>query len=71
MSSQPSTPLRATEPHQTSAPRGVTPYPGMVWMPSGTFRIGSETHYPAPCSPVLVHTPISYVGFRYIVRPAR
>jgi formylglycine-generating enzyme len=28
------------------AHEGHAPYPGMVWMPGGTFRMGSDRHYP-------------------------
>ena len=32
-----------TSPH---GPPGPAPFPGMVWIPGGTFRMGSEDHYP-------------------------
>jgi len=38
-------------------PEGAeAPYPGMKWVPGGTFRMGSDTHYPeeAPAGPVSV-----------------
>jgi formylglycine-generating enzyme len=25
---------------------GAAPFPGMVWIPGGTFRMGSDKHYP-------------------------
>ncbi len=37
--------------HQTGtapvvAPPGPAPFPDMVWIPGGTFKMGSEDHYP-------------------------
>ncbi|HTG84529.1 MAG TPA: SUMF1/EgtB/PvdO family nonheme iron enzyme, partial [Gemmatimonadales bacterium] len=29
-----------------SVPPGDPPFPDMVWVPGGTFRMGSEDHYP-------------------------
>ena len=44
MSSQPAiTPSPPVEPRE--AP-GAPPLPGMVWIPGGTFRMGSDKHYP-------------------------
>jgi len=39
----------------TEAP-GEPPHPGMVWVPGGTFTMGSEKHYPEekPSGPVSV-----------------
>ena len=28
------------------APPGPAPFPDMVWIPGGTFQMGSEDHYP-------------------------
>jgi sulfatase modifying factor 1 len=40
----------------TTAARGA-PIPGMIWVPGGTFRMGSDAHYPeeAPAHQVVVH----------------
>ena len=37
-------------------PPGPAPAPGMVWVPAGTYRMGSDNHYPeeAPSHPVSV-----------------
>jgi len=37
--------METTLPQQTSAP-GAAPYPGMMWIPGGTFLMGSNDHYP-------------------------
>ena len=29
-----------------TAPPGPPPFPDMVWIPGGTFRMGSDKHYP-------------------------
>ena len=29
-----------------AAPPGPAPFPDMVWIPGGTFQMGSEDHYP-------------------------
>ena len=39
MSTSPSTEARTED-------TGPPPYPGMVWIPGGTFRMGSDDHYP-------------------------
>lgn len=43
------------EPNAATDP-GPAPYPGMVWVPGATFRMGSDNHYPeeAPAHPVAV-----------------
>jgi formylglycine-generating enzyme len=43
-----------------SAPSGRPPAKNMVWVPSGTFQMGSDHHYPEEAR---------RVGFRLIVRP--
>jgi len=30
----------------TAPPSGAPPQPGLVWIPGGTFRMGSDAHYP-------------------------
>jgi formylglycine-generating enzyme required for sulfatase activity len=42
----------------------------MMRIPGGTFRMGSDRHYPeeAPVHRVTVDTSTSHVGFRCIVR---
>lgn len=57
------------------APRRAPPTPGMVWVPSGTFRMGSDKHYPeeAPVHRVTVdgfwidRTPVTNRDFRRFV----
>src|SRR5688572_21597432 len=46
MSDQISRPLTLMEPGQTATAPGDPPFPDMVWIPGGTFRMGSEKHYP-------------------------
>ncbi len=46
MSKHHGTPLTVMESAPTSAPPGPPPFPDMVWVPGGTFRMGSEKHYP-------------------------
>src|SRR4029079_14208422 len=41
-----SRPLPVMESGQTPAPAGEPPFPNMVWIPGGTFRMGSDKHYP-------------------------
>src|SRR4029434_5038495 len=36
----------AGEATETEATATSTPFPGMVWIPGGTFRMGSNKHYP-------------------------
>jgi formylglycine-generating enzyme len=47
-------PAPAAEP--LSVPPGAPPLPDMVWVPGGTYRMGSDNHYPeeAPSHPVTV-----------------
>ncbi|HWN17477.1 MAG TPA: formylglycine-generating enzyme family protein [Gemmatimonadales bacterium] len=56
MSDPSSRPLRVMEPGPTPAPAGEPPHPDMVWIPGGTFQMGSEKHYPEerPVHPVTV-----------------
>lgn len=46
---------RPSQPGEAT-PLGAPPYPDMVWIPGGTFRMGSDQHYPeeAPAHPVTV-----------------
>ena len=39
---------RAAGPHTEAAPtpQPEPPFPGMIWIPGGTFRMGSDKHYP-------------------------
>ncbi|MGY1530980.1 formylglycine-generating enzyme family protein [Luteimonas sp. A649] len=54
---------------------GPCPFPGMVWIPGATFRMGSDHHYPeeAPAHPVKVDgfwmdaTPVTNAQFRRFV----
>ena len=47
-------PTPLATPH--SAPPGPPPFPDMLWVPGGTYRMGSDRHYPeeAPAHPVTV-----------------
>jgi formylglycine-generating enzyme len=64
------TPLRAQPPTAET-----TPHPGMVWIPGGSFRMGSDTHYAeeAPVHRVMVdgfwidRTPVTNREFRKFV----
>ena len=38
-------PATASEAPSASAP-GPAPFPDMVWIPGGTFLMGSDKHYP-------------------------
>ena len=33
-------------PTHPSTPPGPAPFPGMAWIPGGTFKMGSDSHYP-------------------------
>jgi formylglycine-generating enzyme len=46
MSDQISRPLTVLKPDETTTPVDEPPFPNMVWIPGGTFRMGSEKHYP-------------------------
>jgi formylglycine-generating enzyme required for sulfatase activity len=56
-------------------PPGPAPSPGMVWVPAGTYRMGSDHHYPeeAPAHPVSVDgfwmdaSPVTNAEFRRFV----
>ena len=66
--------METTLPQQTSAP-GAAPYPGMMWIPGGTFLMGSNDHYPEerPAHRVTVEgfwmdrTPVTNGEFRRFV----
>jgi formylglycine-generating enzyme required for sulfatase activity len=57
------------------APPGPAPFPDMVWVPGGTFRMGSDRHYPeeAPVHRVTVdgfwmdRTPVTNAAFKQFV----
>lgn len=64
-----------TEAVRRIAPRQA-PFPGMVWIPAGTYRMGSDNHYPeeAPAHPVEVDgfwmdaSPVTNAQFRQFVQ---
>lgn len=39
-------PVTLTRPGRDGAAAGPPPRPGMVWLPGGSFRMGSDAHYP-------------------------
>ena len=41
----PKTEIAAVIDNEDDAP-GAPPFPDMVWVPGGTFRMGSDNHYP-------------------------
>src|SRR5262250_2366846 len=49
--------LRATSPQSESLALGKPPFENMVWIPGGTFLMGSDRHYPeeAPAHKVTVN----------------
>ena len=60
----------------TARSPGRPPFPGMVWIPAGGFRMGSDHHYPeeAPAHDVEVagfwidRTPVTNAQFRSFVK---
>jgi sulfatase modifying factor 1 len=48
--------VAATQPSRTARPPGPAPFRDMVWIPGGTFLMGSNDHYPeeAPAHPATV-----------------
>ena len=56
-------------------PRSAPPFPDMIWIPGGTFRMGSDKHYPEerPAHRVTVdgfwmdHTPVTNERFQRFV----
>ncbi len=66
-------PAPAAEPR--TAPPGTPPFADMAWVPGGTFRMGSDRHYPeeAPAHPVTVdgfwmdHYPVTNESFARFV----
>jgi sulfatase modifying factor 1 len=60
---------------QSRAPAGTSPHRDMIWIPAGTFRMGSDKHYPeeAPVHRVAVdgffmdRTPVTNREFRKFV----
>jgi formylglycine-generating enzyme required for sulfatase activity len=66
----------APHPHPDGARGGQAPHPNMVWIPGGTFRMGSDSHYPeeAPVHHVRVdgfwidRTPVTNRDFRAFVK---
>jgi formylglycine-generating enzyme required for sulfatase activity len=57
--------------HSMSATPSVpqSPDENMVWIPGGTFLMGSDTHRPAARLAQAVDTSTCHVGLRLIVRP--
>ena len=63
-------------PAGTARSPGRPPFPGMVWIPAGGFRMGSDHHYPeeAPAHDVEVagfwidRTPVTNAQFRSFVK---
>jgi sulfatase modifying factor 1 len=61
---------------ETGVPPTDRPHPGMIWIPGGTFRMGSDRHYPeeAPVHRVTVdgfwmdQTPVTNRQFRAFVK---
>ena len=41
-----SSPPQAARVEAAASPPGPAPFPHMVWIPGGTFRMGSDAHYP-------------------------
>src|SRR3954465_12073997 len=64
---------------ELSLPPGPAPFPDMVWIPGGTFHMGSETHYPEerPVHRVTVdgfwmdRTPVTNASFQRFVAETR
>ena len=44
------------------------PLRDMIWIPGGTFRVGSDAHYPEEAPVHCVSVDTSHVGFRCVVR---
>ena len=65
-----------SEPAVPASPQTEVPHPDMVWIGGGTFRMGSDRHYPeeAPVHRVTVdgfwmdRTPVTNRQFRAFVR---
>jgi formylglycine-generating enzyme len=69
-------PVLQMDPSSVSSPPGAPPHPDMVWVPGGTFRMGSDGHYPeeAPVHRVTVdgfwidRTPVTNEQFARFAR---